>query len=234
MNALQKTVAFFLVGGVLLGAGVGSFLGFRMGVQDGLAADISAREILASQVTAQQTINQQQQVSLETAEASIIQLTRNIEDQQRAHESDIRELELYRRIESGGLERGVLVDEVQLYNSPDGAMLRVTLLQVGARAEIQGKLGVALIGTELPGADDNKVVLAGGADETAVEFDFRFMSRIAIPIPDTLPHSASAEEPFPWLEGLDMVEVYITPSDNRRSPKRVTIPADRMILGPPE
>lgn len=234
MNALQKAVALFLVGGAFLGAGVGSFLGYRMGVQDGLVADISAREILASEVSAQQTINKQQQVSLETAEASIIQLTRNIEDQQRAHEYDNRELELYRRIESGGLDRGIHVDEVQLYHSPDGGILRVTLLQVGARADIQGKLGVAFIGAELPGADDNKVVLAGGPDESAVEFDFRFMSRIAIPIPNTLLNNASSEEPFPWLEGLDMLEVYITPSDSRRRPKRVTIPADRMILGPPE
>jgi len=237
MNLVQKVVAYFLVGGILLGAGVGSFLGFRMGIQQGLAADLSAREILASEVTALQTINQQQQVALQTSEASISQLTRNIADQQLAHEYENRELELYRRIESGGLDRGIHVDELQLDQSSAGPVLRVTLLQVGSRANVQGKLGAAFIGAELPGATDDKVVLAGGSDESAepaVAFDFRFLSRIAIPLPDTLPQSAGSGETFAWLEGLDMVEIHITPNDSRRKPKRVTVPADRMIVGPAE
>jgi len=234
MNPLQTTVTFFLVGGALLGAGVGSFLGYRMGIQDGLAADISAREILAAQVTALQNLNKQQNLTLQTSEASITELTRNIEDQQRAHEYDTRELELYRRIESGGLDRGIHVDEVHLDDSGEEPILRVTLLQVGARDDVQGTLGVALIGAELPGATGNTVVLAGGPDDTGVEFDFRFMSRIAIPLPESLPKEADSGETFAWLESLDMVEVHITPQDSRRRPKRVTIPASRMIVGPAE
>lgn len=234
MNPLQTAIASFLVGGVLLGAGVGSFLGYRMGVQEGLAADVSARDILASQVTALQTVNKQQQLSLQTSEASITQLTRHIEDQQREHEYDIRELELYRRIETGGLERGIHVDEVRLEKSLEGPILRVTLLQVGARNDVQGTLGVALIGAELPGAVDNTVVLAGGPADSAVEFDFRFMSRITIPLPDSFPQDEDSGETFAWLKGLDMVDVHITPRDSRGSPKRVTIPANRMIVGPEE
>jgi len=246
MNPLQKAVAFFLIGGILLGAGVGSFLGFRMGVQEGLAADLSAREILASEVTALQTINTQQQISIQTSEASISQLTRNIENQQRAHEYENQELELYRRIESGGLDRGIHVDEVQLVEVSEGLVLRVTLMQVGSREDVQGELGVALIGAELPGATDGRLVLAGGFDgldgsgnsansaNPAVEFDFRFLSRIAVPLPDTLPKDGDSGETFAWVKGLDMIEVYITPNDSRRMPKRVTIPADQMIVGPAE
>lgn len=234
MSPLQSVVGFFLAGGVLLGAGAGSFIGYRIGLQEGLAADISAREILGSEVSALHTITGQQQVSLQAAEASINSLTRKIDDQQRAHEYENRELELYRRIESGGLDKGIHVNEIELIDSINGPLLRVTLLQVGARNDVQGMLGVAFIGAELPGAADDRVILAGDADDSALEFDFRFMSRISVDLPDSLPAGDDSGEPFAWLAGLDMVEVDITPRDSRRRPKRVTVPADRLKVGSAE
>ncbi len=234
MNALHSTVIFFLLGGILLGAGAGSFIGYRMGVQEGLAADISAREILASEVSALQTIKQQQQASLQTAEASINRLTHTIDEQQRAHEYDTRELALYRRIESGGQDKGIHVNEVELLDTSSGPVLRVTLLQLGSRSDVQGGLGVALIGPTLPGAENDRVVLASEVNDSTLEFDFRFMSRITVALPDSFTASSDSEAPFDWLGGLDMVELDIIPRDDRRRPKRVTIPADRMIVGPAE
>ena len=234
MKPVQSAVLLFLLGGVLLGAGAGSYWGFRIGLQDGLLADTSAREMLAAEVVALQTINKQHQISLQTAEESITQLTRTIEDQQRAHEFDTRELALYRRIESGGLDRGVNVDSLQLLDSENGPVLRITLLQVAARDKVQGKLGVTLIGTDLPGATDGQLVLSGGVDDDALAFDFRFMSRHSVPLPENLQNNANSGETFAWLKTLDMVEIYIIPTVDGRRPKRVTVPAESMIVGPVE
>ncbi len=234
MNSLQQTAAWFCVGGVLLGAGVGYSVGHRAGEQAGLDLDVTARETLVSELETLTALHQQQQVSLQTAEASIKALTDNMDDQQRAHEYDVRELQLYRRIESGGKERGIHVDDVQLVSLEQGDSLRVTLLQVGARDEVQGRVGVALIGADLPGSVDSRLVLADPEAETGLEFDFRFMTRLSVALPADLALPESSQEPAAWMEGLDLVEIDLIPADSRRRPKRVTVPADRMIVGPAE
>ena len=234
MGPLQQTVALFCAGGVLLGAGVGYLMGYKSGEQVGLAADVQAREVFVDELDTLSALNQQQAVSLHTAEASIAALTQSLGEQQRTHELEIRELELYRRIESGGNERGMHVDEVQLIDLGDGPVLRITLLQVGARNSIQGEVGLALIGADLPGAEDSRLILANPADGTGLEFDFRFMTRLTLPVPaDFLPEEP-LEQPVGWLKGLDLLEIDLIPEDSRRTPKRVTIPADRMIVGPEE
>lgn len=234
MNSLHHTIALFCAGGVLLGAGLGYLLGHRAGEQSGLAKDIAARETLVSEMETLTVLNQQHQVSLQTAQATIKALTTNLDDQQRAHEYDVRELELYRRIESGGKERGMHVDEVELVRLEQGDSLRITLLQVGARNEVQGNVGVALIGADLPGSIDSRLVLADVQADTGLEFDFRFMTRIQVPLPAELSLPESSEDEVDWIQGLDLVEIDLIPADSRRRPKRVTVPADRMIVGPRE
>jgi len=173
-------------------------------------------------------------VSLQTAEASITALTQSIDDQQRAHEFEIRELELYRRIESGGDDRGLHVDEVQLVDLGDGPVLRITLFQIGARNDVQGEVGVALIGADLPGSVDNRLVIADPESGTGLEFDYRFMTRLSLTMPANLKPLEPSGQHSAWLEGLDLVEIDLIPRDERRRPKRVTLPADRMIVGPAE
>jgi len=238
VESLTKTVFLFLTGGVLLGAGVGSWLGHRSGVEAGLAADADAREVLAAEVGSLNTQNQQQQVSLQTAEASILALTRNLDDAQRAQDSDQRELELYRRIESGGLKRGVHVDEVQLIGSTDDASLRVTLLQVGGRNDVAGELSLALIGADLPNAVENRLPLADAERGTSVPFNFRFMTQVSVAVPPELeiPESLNSETAgdIDWMAGLDLIEIDLIPNESQRKPTRITVPADRMIVGPGE
>lgn len=234
MSWLQRTVGLYCACSVFLGAAIGYWFGHRGGEQAGLAADVNAREMLVSELDTVTTLNQQQTVSLQTAEASIAALTQNIDAQQRAHESEVRELELYRRIESRGNERGMHVDEVQLVDLGDGPTLRITLLQVGSRNDVQGSVGVAFIGADLPGSVDNRLVLADPESGTGLEFDFQFMTRLSMSLPIELLPLEPLEQPDSWLSGLDLLEIDLIPLDNRIKPKRVTLPADRMIVGPAE
>ena len=221
-----------------MGAGLGYSLGHSNGAQSGLGyglvANASAREIIVAELDTLNERNKQQALSLQTAEATIKVLTENIGDQQLAHESEIRELELYRRIEAGGSDRGLHVDEVQLVDLGDGPVLRITLLQVGARNDIQGEMGVALIGADLPGATDSRLVIADPESGTGLEFDYRFMTRIVVPMPTNLVPLSPSGQNSAWLEGLDLLEIDLIPRDSRGTPKRVTLPADRMIIGPAE
>ena len=232
MNRLRQIGALLCMGGMVIGAVLGYSFGHRKGVQEGLAADANAREIFISELNTLTTQNQQQVVSLKTANASIAELSKDIDDQQRAHELEVRELELYRRIELGTDDRGLHVEEVQLIDLGEGPVLRVTLLQIGARNEVQGKIGLALVGANLPGAVDSRLIIADPQGETGLEFDFRFMTRISAPLPVNLLPSEPSEEGYQWLEGLDLLEIDLIPRDTRGTQKRVTLPADRMIVGP--
>jgi len=155
-------VLVFFVAGAFLGTGLGYWWGHRAGEQVGLAADVNSREVMASELDTVTAKNQQQVVSLQTAEASIKALTQSMDAQQRAHELEVRELELYRRIESGGKERGLHVDEVQLVDLGDGPILRITLLQVGSRDSVQGNAAVAFVGVDLPDRLSHWVRLLAG------------------------------------------------------------------------
>jgi len=234
MSPLYKAITPIFIGAVLLGTAVGYSLGYGLGEKAGLAADQETRETLISEIDTLNTQNQQQQLSIKTSEATMVELARNMDDQQRRHDSEMRELELYRRIESGGLSRGVHVDDVHLLESGEGAALRITLLQVGGRTSVQGELSLALIGENLPASIDNRLTVANEADGTGLAFDFRFMTQVVVPLPPELAVPTSAESTEAWLEGLDLLEIDLISADSRRKPTRITVPADRMIVGPGE
>lgn len=234
MTPLRQAVVLFFASGALFGAGLGLFIGHKTGIQSGLAMDSTARETLASEVESLSLRNQQQLVSLQTAESSISNLMRSMDEKQRAHEYDSRELELYRRIESAGLSKGIHVDNVQLIGSDEGGLIRITLLQVGVRNSVQGTLGVTLIGADLPGSHNGEMILAAKELGNGLAFDFRFMTRISMPLPADLAVAESSESSATWLEGLDLVEMDLIPDDQRLRPKRITIPAGNLIIGPGE
>lgn len=231
MTPLRQTIALFFVSGALAGSGIGLLIGHQFGIKSGLEMDSSVRETLISEVETLSLQSQQQLVSLQAAEASIASLMSTMDDQQRAHEFEARELELYRRIESAGLSRGLHVGEVQLIGSDEGGMLRITLLQVGARNRATGEIGVALIGAELPGGHNGETILAAKELGNGVNFDFRFMTRVSVPLPPELVLTKATETSANWLAGLDLVEMDLIPDDQRRLPKRVTIPVDEVIIG---
>ena len=75
MTPLGQTIAFFFVSGALFGVGTGLWIGHKTGIQSGLVMDSSARETLTSEVQTLSAQNQQQLISLQTAEASIASMT---------------------------------------------------------------------------------------------------------------------------------------------------------------
>jgi len=171
-------------------------------------------------------------MSIKTAEATIAALSTTLGMEQKRLDSKERELELYRRIEAGGLKRGVHVDDVKLVATSDGPEVRVTLLQVGGRHQVAGFMAVSLIGANLPDAEDNRLPVATLENASAVPYDFRFMTQVAVPLPEELMAPEQPGVQPMWLAGLDLLEIDLISEDSAGKRKRITVPADRIIVGP--
>jgi len=223
-----------VLGGLIVGAITGHALGYRTGHKQAALEAEAGRETLIAEVESLSALTQQQEVAIETAEASIAALVENVDDMQRGTAYEQRELELYRRIESGGLKRGIHADTVQLLASNSGPVLRVTLLQVGGRYKAKGNISMALIGSDLPNASNGRLVVADASRGNTIPFDFRFMTEITVPLPAGLTAPVNAEEKTPWMDQLDMLEIDLNFAESGRKSNRITVPANRMIVGPAE
>jgi len=228
---LIKPQVLAAVGGILLGSGIGHGLGQSAGHERGLTEQLEVREALLAELDLQAAINRQRGVSIKTAEATIAALTDTLGSEQKKLQGKERELELYRRIEAGGLKRGLHVDDVQLVDTDTGPAMQVTLLQVGGSSQLAGFMAVSLIGADLPNAEDNRLEVAALDNASAVPYDFRFMTQVAVPLPRELAAPSGPGERPMWLAGLDLLEIDLISENSDGKRTRVTVPADRMIVG---
>lgn len=227
----------------MLGVLVGFTLGFSSkphSYSDNTAASTPASTLASTTTNASELAlyvesltahNQQQANALAIAEESMAQLAQQMDAQQRAHEFDVQELELYRRIESDGSQQGLKVESVELVLMNDWPALRVTLFQVGGRDRAKGTLGAALIGADLAGAEEGRLVVVDAESALATAFEFQFFTRLSIPLPSTVPAASDQNSFSKWLEGLDLVEIDLIPEGLGESLMRITVPANQITVG---
>jgi len=223
--------------GVLGGIGIGTLLGLNINnktaTETTVDVDQGAREALIAEIQTLTSHNVRQQAVIETSETTITSLSNSLSEVQIINEEYLRELELYRRIESGGLERGMHVDGVKFINTDEGPTLRASLLQVGGRQAATGTLGVVMVGASLPNATDGRIAVADNRAGTSIDFAFWFVTQIDIPLPSHLSVPDDGSEPD-WLGDLESLEFTLKSSKSTQKPTLVTVPGDKVSLGSTE
>lgn len=148
-----------------------------------------------------------------------------------------KELNLYRRIESGDQSRSIAVESLALSEN-DEQLIDLTLIQWQGRDRVAGEVRVTfhyaqgkplarnvtstfISGKQARGSQSGRV--PHSQDVKPVSFDFRFFQTLQIPIPagaaDNGPGSGNEEAEYP-----DSIEVQIIPKDSRLKRTRLNVP----------
>ncbi len=210
---------------------LGGLLGFTIGTTSKSVNPSSESADLTTSIELLTAHSQQQANALQIAEASMARLAQEMDAQDRDHELEVQELELYRRIESGGSQQGLKLESVELQMVDDWPALKITIFQEGGRDRAKGRAGATLIGTDLAGAEAGRLVLVDVESSSAMAFEFQFFTRLSIPLPLTVPAPGDQTSFETWLEGLDLVEIDLIPEGLGETPMRITVPANQITVG---